>query len=54
MRYKFLYNCTLNALQVTRYSSIVGQLWYVLTFIFRLIIVASLGGAGKLVNFCFP
>ena len=33
--------------QVTRYSSGVGQVWYVLTFIFRLIIVASLGSAGK-------
>jgi len=32
--------------QVTKYSTFLGQLWYILVFVFRLIVVVTIGGAG--------
>ena len=40
-------------LQVRQYSTMVGQLWYILTFIFRLIVVASFGTIGMYCNCYF-
>ncbi|XP_026690574.2 gap junction beta-2 protein isoform X1 [Ciona intestinalis] len=31
--------------QVTKYSTFLGQLWYILVFVFRLIVVVTIGGA---------
>lgn len=31
--------------QVTKYSTVVGQVWYLLVFLFRLIVVVTIGGA---------
>nr|CAB3249120.1 gap junction beta-2 protein [Phallusia mammillata] len=33
------------AVEVTKYSTFLGQLWYILVFIFRLIVVVTIGGA---------